>query len=414
MAYLPRAIDLQLDALLPGARAIAIDGPKGVGKTATASRRAAAVLRLDEDQSVDALAANPTMSAFPKPLLIDEWQRHPASWDYVRRAVDDGAEPGSFLLTGSATPLAGVTTHSGAGRILSLRMRPMGLFERAGWEPQISLRDLLAGNAEIDGKRTERELPEYISAIASSGFPGLSEMAPVQRNVELDSYLTRIVDRDLPEQGYSVRNSEGLRAWMAAYAAASSTTASYQAILDAATPGESAKPAKTTTVVYREKLSEIWMLDPVPAWNFPRSPLAGLGRAPKHQLADPALVLRLLNIPEAKLSTRFNHLLGPLFESLATLTVRAAAQGAFASVGHLRTTRGDREIDLIVQDQDGAIIPIEVKLSGTVSDGDVRHLLWLRDQFPEDVVDMVVLYAGDWAYRRADGVAVIPLALLGA
>lgn len=136
MSYLRRAVDNQLDQLLPYAAAIAVEGPKGVGKTETARRRASTVMRLDTQEGAGVLAADPTFSAErPGTILIDEWQRHPESWDYVRRAVDERAEPGRFLLTGSATPVAGTDTHSGAGRILSLRMRPMALFERAGAEP---------------------------------------------------------------------------------------------------------------------------------------------------------------------------------------------------------------------------------------------------------------------------------------
>lgn len=201
--------------------------------------------------------------------------------------------------------------------------------------------------------------------------------------------------------------------WLAAYAAASSTTTTYQEILNAATPGKAEKPAKTTTMQYREKLAQTWMLDPVPSWDLRRSPFAGLAKSPKHQLADPAFVLRLLDIPAAKLTTRFNYMLGPLFESLATLSVRTAAQAVFGRVGHFRTSKGDREIDLIVQDQDGGIVAIEVKLTANVTDDDVRHLTWFRDQLPDDVVDLVVLNTGTRAYRRPDGVAVIPLALLG-
>lgn len=106
-------------------------------------------------------------------------------------------------------------------------------------------------------------------------------------------------------------------------------------------------------------------------------------------------------------------MLGPLFESLVTLGVRVMAQGAEARVSHLRLTGGDREVDLIVQGPDGRILAIEVKLAPAITDFDVRHLLWLRDQLPNRVVDLVVVTTGSTAYRRTDGVAVVPLSLLG-
>ena len=105
---------------------------------------------------------------------------------------------------------------------------------------------------------------------------------------------------------------------------------------------------------------------------------------------------------------------GPLFESLATLSVKVAAQGARARVGHLRTRNGDHEVDLIVEGREGQIVGIEVKLSASVDSSDVKHLLWLKEQLKDDVADLVIVTTGKYAYRRQDGVAVVPLALLGA
>ena len=106
-------------------------------------------------------------------------------------------------------------------------------------------------------------------------------------------------------------------------------------------------------------------------------------------------------------------LLGALFESLVTLTVRVLAQGLEARVWHLRTHRGEHEIDLLVEGRGGALVGVEVKLSASVTDRDVKHLLWLRDQLGDKVKDLVVVSTGPTAYRRGDGVAVVPLALLG-
>ena len=420
MPYLRRAVDQQLDQLLPYVGAVAIDGAKAVGKTETALQRSSSVLRLDSRDDRELLESNPTFSAFPEgTILIDEWQKKPESWDYVRRAVDAEKRKGRFLLTGSATPQVGVDTHSGAGRILSVRMRPMALFERPGAQPTVSLGQLIRveGSTEKDVEitgETEWEFRDYMQAIAHSGFPELLSVPNTARNEQLDSYLRRIVDRDLPDQGYTVRNREGLLRWLTAYAAATATVTGYTQILDDATAGETNKPAKTTTAKYREKLEEIWMLDPLPAWNHRLHPLPGLVKSPKHHLADPAFVMRLIGITERSLLDEYHRThIGPLFESLATLTVRVAAEAHFARVGHLKALKGEREVDLIVHGQDGEILPIEVKLASTVDSHDVRHLLWLKEKFPQEVVDMVVLTTGRRAYRRTDGVAVVPLSLLG-
>jgi predicted AAA+ superfamily ATPase len=416
MAYSSRTVDRELDELLTLAPAIAIDGPKGVGKTATAQRRVTASWLLDDPTQRALMEADPTFVDAPSgTLLIDEWQRFPQIWDTVRRKVDEGAPPGRFLLTGSATPIAGVDTHSGAGRILSLRMRPMALYERGIGEPAVSLGALIAGDGPRVTGATAVTAADYFGAIESSGFPGIQHQAPRLRRGLLDAYLLRVIDRDLPEHGFSVRRPETLRRWLAAYAAASSTTTSYSRILDATTAGDGSQPAKTTTIAYRDHLSQLWLLDPVPGWSPSRNPIGRLQQAAKHQLADPGLAARILNLSARTLAAApGGHMAGPLFESLATLTIRVAAQSAESRVGHVRTRNGDHEVDLVIEGPEGQIVGIEVKLAAGVSDADVRHLHWLRNQLPHDTVDLLAITTGTHAYRRPDGIAVVPLALIGA
>jgi predicted AAA+ superfamily ATPase len=421
LPYQLRAVDRELDELLGGLPAISLEGPKGVGKTATAQRRAATVFAMDDATQRELLTADPQrLDRAPAPVLIDEWQREPAVWDFVRRSVDRNPAPARFLLTGSATPTS-APTHSGAGRIVQLRMRPMSLAERALAEPTVSLGELLTGRRSAVGGGTALSLVDYAEEIVRSGFPAIRQLPPRARRAQLDGYLNRIVERDFPEQGHLVRRPDTLRGWLAAYAAATATTSSYNAILDAATPGESNKPAKTTTTVYRDVLSQLWLLDPVPGWLPSRSAFSRLGAAPKHHLADPALAARLLGVdvpallddsaPDAAVR-RQGPLLGALFESLVTLSVRVYAQAAEATVHHLRTWDSRHEVDLIIQRADQRIVALEVKLSPSVSDDDVRHLTWLRGQLGDDLLDAAVITTGSEAYRRADGIAVIPLCLL--
>jgi predicted AAA+ superfamily ATPase len=131
MAYVRRILDDELDQLFGQIAAIAIDGPKGVGKTTTAQQRVHAVVRLDSKAVRESISAEPEQVLDRgRPVLIDEWQKVPEVWDVVRRAVDANPTGGQFLLTGSATPAPGATAHSGAGRIGRMRMRPMTLTER--------------------------------------------------------------------------------------------------------------------------------------------------------------------------------------------------------------------------------------------------------------------------------------------
>lgn len=420
--YFRRIVDEELDELFTALPAIALEGPKGVGKTATAERRAVTTFRLDNPAQRAVAAADPqvVVSATP-PVLIDEWQHVPPVWDAVRREVDGDTSPGRYLLAGSATPRT-PPTHSGAGRIVSIRLRPLALSERGLCDSSVSLGVLLTGTRPPLSGETSVALSDYAREIVASGFPGLRHLTGRPLRTQLDSYITRIVDRDFDEQGHSVRKPDVLRRWMAAYAAATSTTTSLAKIRRAATGDDEDGPTKVTVSAYRDVLSRLWVIDPVSGWLPTRNHLARLTQAPKHHLADPGLAARLLGVDEGALLTgatagqvgpRDGTLLGQLFESLVTLSVRAYAQAAEAQVRHLRTKEGRKEIDLIVERRDQRIVAIETKLSGAVTDDDVRHLLWLRGILGDDVLDLVVVNTGPYAYRRPDGVAVVPAALLG-
>lgn len=420
--YVSRCVDSELDELLQSLPAISVEGAKGVGKTATAARRAQTQYDLDAPGTLEIIQAEPTgLLEGREPILIDEWHRYPPSWDLVRRAVDKDSRSARFLLTGSASPLL-PGTHSGAGRIVTVRMRPLTLSERGLCKPTVSLGGLLRGELTRIVGKTPITLKHYLEEIMRGGFPGMRATTGRASRAQLDGYLARIVDRDFPEAGRQIRNPATLRSWLVAYAAATATTCSYETIRDAATGGQSDKPAKTTTAPYRDTLARLWILDPVPAWSPTRNYLARLNAAPKHHLADPALAARLLGVTAGTLLSgeqvgppipRDGTLLGSLFESLVTLSARVYAQSAEAAVHHLRTQGGDREVDLIVTRGDGRIIAIEVKLSAHVTDRDVRHLHWLRERLGPDLLDAVIVTTGSEAYRRPDGIAVVPAALLG-
>lgn len=406
---------------MAGLPAIAIDGAKAVGKTATALRRASTVHELDDRRQLHVAAADvDRVVKGEPPILIDEWQRLPPIWDKVRRAVDADPAPGRFLLTGSATP-EGDGSHSGAGRIVVLRMRPMSLAERLPGGATVSLARLMRGEQEAIEGRTSFRLEDYVDEILRSGFPGIRDLPQRARDAQLAGYVARIVDRDFPELGRPIRDAARLRAWMAAYASATATTTSFEKLRDAATAGHATKLAKTTAIPYRQILERLFVLDPVPGW-WPRAHLKELGSAPKHHLADPALAATLVNAGRDALLSGSSPgpvepsdgtFLGALFESLVTLSVRVYAQAFDAHVRHFRTHRGEHEVDLVVEGKDGKVLAIEVKLASTPPSDAVAHLHWFGKRFEADVVDRLVITTGPEAYRRQDGIAVIPAALLG-
>ncbi|MDR0593470.1 MAG: DUF4143 domain-containing protein [Bifidobacteriaceae bacterium] len=422
MSYQRRLIDDILDSVLAELPAITIEGAKGVGKTATASRRARTVLSLSDPRNHASVVSNYDLVAeLDPPVFIDEWQLEPSVWDRVKQAVDDGPPAaGRFLLAGSAGLRPGVRIHSGAGRIVTLPLRPLALSERGLESPTVSLRALHAGGAAIQGV-TSVSHRDYVDEILRSGFPGIRAHSPTGRDRLLDGYLTQIVERDMPENGVIVRRPAALRAWLRAYAAATASTADYTKILNAATPGEPDKPARGTADGYREHLRRMFILDPLEAWRPSFAPLARLTGGPKHHLVDPALAARLVGVGASGLlvgegemvSPTAGTWLGALFESLAVQSVRVYADAMNARVGHLRTKNGDREVDLVVETNDTRCVAFEVKLAGAVTDDHVKHLRWLSGKLGDRLMDRVVLHAGPHAYRRRDGIAVVPLALLG-
>ncbi|MCC6244661.1 MAG: AAA family ATPase, partial [Gemmatimonadaceae bacterium] len=200
--YRRRTIDAELDQILAQLPAIVIEGPKGVGKTLTAEQRAGSVIRLDDRAQCEMVQAHPASALRgARPVLLDEWQRVPEIWDVVRRAVDADGRANQFLLTGSAAPLR-PPTHSGAGRIVPVRMWPMTLAERGIEAPTVSLAELLThGQTTPISGSTAISVSDYTREIMASGFPGMRSLSGRALRAQLDGYLAAIVDRDIPEFG---------------------------------------------------------------------------------------------------------------------------------------------------------------------------------------------------------------------
>jgi predicted AAA+ superfamily ATPase len=279
----------------------------------------------------------------------------------------------------------------------------------------VSLRSIVAGERPSPTSTASPiSLPGYVDEILDSGFPGIRALPARLRAAELDAYVARIVERDFRDLGLTLRRPAALTRWLRAYAAATATCSSWQKIRRAAASVDGEVPAKETAMSHRDALARLWLLDPLEPWIPTDNPLGRLALPEKHHLADPALAARLMGFDRSSWDSGVQlGALGRLFESLATLSVRTYAASFDARVEHLRTARGDREIDLIVHGRAGGVVAIEVKLGASVDDSDVRHLEWLRQRLGDRLIDAVVITAGQLTYRRPDGVLVVPLALLG-
>ena len=406
--YVTRYVDRILDQAMPDLPAILLDGPKGVGKTSTASQRVKTVVAVETPAIAARLTEEPSwITGQEKPVLIDEWHRVEPVWDAIKRAVDEDSSGGQFLLTGS---LPSGSTHSGAGRITDIRMRPMILPERGVTTPSIFLDQAMdEGKFEARGN-SDFLLEDYISEIVQSGFPGIRKLSRSNQQRALEGYLNRLVDVDIPHFGLSLRKPATLRSWLAAYAASTGSTASLNTIRDAASAGDSS-PSRITTGNYLNALTRLRIIDELEPWLPQGTSLQRLTVSPKRYLADPALAARLTNFTEQGALT--HDLTGALFEHLVALSLRVMADTAGAKLFHLRTRDARAEVDFIIQRPDGKILAIESKLGSRVTEKDTKHLLWLKNLLGDRVLDLAVVNTGAEAWRMSSGVAVIPLALLG-
>lgn len=253
--YVRRVVDAELDELFSSVPAVLLDGAKGVGKTETALQRSGSVRRLDQAIDREIVAANlDGIGSAATPLLLDEWQRLPEVWDTVRRHVDINPAGGRFVLTGS-TPgsVPDIETHSGAGRIATIRMRPLTIVERLDVDPAISMRALIQGTAGNIVAASPLGLRDYTDEIVRGGFPGMRHLSGRALRNRLDGYLELVVVRELAEAGLRVRRPEVLMGWLRAYAAATATTTTWEKVRAAANPGHR-PPAASTTAPYIELL----------------------------------------------------------------------------------------------------------------------------------------------------------------
>ena len=424
-----RLIEPYLLNLMKEFPAIAIDGLKGVGKTVSTKRIASTVFELDKPRDFDIITNIPeSLITEPTPVLVDEWQRIPSVWDFVRRAVDDGASAGSFLLTGSISS-ADTNIHSGAARIIRRKMYPLSLAERGFEKPTVSIADMFASvepfQSGISGK-TGASSRDYILEISASGLPEFRKYTTESRKIAFESYIGNILSHDFRQQGIRLGQPETLMRWLRAYSAAISTDAGYSEILDASTAGEGTKPAAKTTIAYREALENLWLLDELKPWIDGESYFSGLKLSPKHYLADPAFAVYLLGLDEKSLTgvsgwpqraerfdRKFGSLLGRLFEALVYLCLNTYAGVNNAKLFFAKTHKGEHEIDFIIQ-KGTKVLACEVKFSPTADASDGKHLRWFMDKVGNDCRDAMIITTGGIAYRRSDGIAVVPASLLGA
>ena len=416
MSYLPRVVDFEIDALKPLKGAYLIEGPKGVGKTATASRRAKTIWDLADPKVRTGIEESPNLALQGEhPILIDEWQLVPNVWNEVKRQVDlKGFSATSILMTGSA-PGNFPNLHSGAGRILSIRMRPMALSERGVIEPNISFRKLIDGQRPTKLKQYRLKPNLFIQEILRSGFPGLRQIKnSTQHTRALRTYLELIATRDLPEQGFYLRKPHLFTSWLQSLASMVATTASWSKIRLAAQTNNDVNLSKLTSQPYIDLLKDLHLIDNLPAWTGSKNFYHTLLQGEKHYLADSALVTSLLKLNEQDLKGSKNlEILGRLFEALVVQSLKVYCSAISANLYHMRTKDGRHEVDLIVESQNGSRTAIEIKLSESFDSSVTKNLLWLKENSRKDIDNFVVIYGGTNYFTDKDGVVFVPFSEVG-
>lgn len=422
-SYNKRHIDKVIEQDLKDLPAILIEGAKGVGKTETAKQFAKQTYNLDNALEQQLIKANPSiLLQGQKPVLIDEWQREPSVWTFIRHAVDDGLEEGSILLTGSSIKV-NHHIHSGAGRIIRMKMRPYTIEERQMSEQYIRVSDLLTNKEVLVHGNTALTLSEYIDEIYKSGFPGIRWRNERARKRLIESYIQNIIDHEFEENGFDILSPRSLYEWLKAYAASVGTETKFQTIIDAAMANNVELPSRPTINKYREALNILCITDEVEPFLPVGKVYSNLSKSTKHFMLDPAIVLSLLEVDKEQLShykapnyvSRFNQtILGQIIESLVYQSLVVYAEINDAKLYTFRSNRGQHEIDFIIQ-KGMKLILFEVKTDNEAKDSYMKHLNWFEDEIAGDLeVTKVLLNTGPFAYtREQDGVHVIPIGMLG-
>jgi len=417
VVYLERVADGELRKKLAAMGGVVVEGPKACGKTATARQQSASEVLLDVDEDARAaLGFDPGLVLDGiTPRLIDEWQLAPEIWNHVRRAIDDRQESGQFILTGSAVPADDVVRHTGAGRLTRLRMRPMSLFELGVSTGAISIRALLAGDLE-GGARGELEANDLFDLVCVGGWPGhlrRSTEAALQANRD---YLEEVRRLDMARVDGVSRDPDRVARFLRSYARSVATQAS-MATIAADTAGSDGPIRNHTALDYADALTRLMVVEDQPAWAPHLRSRSILRNAPKRHLVDPSLAVAALRAGPQQLRQDM-ELFGFLFESMVVRDLRVYAQAADAEVLHYRDNTG-LEVDAIIAGHAGSWAAFEVKLGGKPGvEEAAANLLSFRDRVDtgrmgEPGALAVVVGSGVYAFRREDGVWVVPIGVCG-
>lgn len=419
--YRKRIADEILARKLEGKGAVLIEGPKWCGKTTTAEQIAASILYMDEPEKKE---QNITMSELnPKrllkgaaPRLIDEWQIAPKLWDAIRFEVDHRGELGQFVLTGSAVPAdTKEITHSGTGRFTRLTMRPMSLYESGDSTGEVSLKDLFDGAAEIDGA-SELDIDCLAFLVCRGGWPQAVDMRDEIALDQAMDYYDAVVRSDINRADGVQKNSKKVHRLMRSYARNQGSQIPNTVLAQDVSANDEVSMSDETVAAYVSALRKIFVVEDMPAWNPNLRFRTAIRSSDTRYYIDPSIAAAALGIGPNDLVNDLKTF-GFLFETLCIRDLRVFADSLNGEVYHYRDRDG-QECDAVAHLGNGKYGLIEIKLGGDrlIEEG-AKSLKAMEAKIDTDKMNapsflMVLTGTGDYAYRRQDGVYVVPIGCL--
>jgi predicted AAA+ superfamily ATPase len=404
---------------LASSGAVLIEGAKWCGKTRSAEQIAKSVLYLqDPDVSqryLQTADVKPSLLLIGEnPRLIDEWQMAPVLWDAVRFAVDRRGETGLFLLTGSAVPSDNVTAHTGTGRIARLTMRPMSLSESGESNKSVSLAALFRGETDIAAV-SNLSIEQIAFLIARGGWPAAVNMTEDTSLSVATNYLTAVINQDISRVDGIEKNPERASRLLRSLARNTATMVSAQTIIRDV-ESQDVGMSEKTFMSYMNALKRIFVVEDQLAWQPSLRSKTAIRTSSKRHFVDPSLAVAALRTGPDGLLADFETF-GFLFESLCTRDMRVYAQVNDGNVYHYRD-KNNLESDMIIQLNNGQWAPVEVKMGSRQIDEAAHHLKKLCKYVDIQKMGapafMMVLTAGEFAYKRDDGILVVPIGCLTA
>lgn len=421
VAYKPRIADRLLARKMAGKGAVLIEGPKWCGKTTTAKQQAKSMLNLGDSnvlrQSLQMMELSPiTLLEGDTPRLIDEWQTIPPLWDTIRSEVDRRGDFSQFILTGSSVlPDAESTIHSGTGRFARIKMRPMSLLESGESTGSVSLTKLFEGEP-LKPQVNQKGLEDIAYYTCRGGWP---QATLLEGEIALDQaldYFDSVVERDIQRVDGVKRNADRARLLLRSYARHISQQVSYATIKADMLSNDSQTLDEDTVADYIKALKRLFVIEDLEAWNPNIRSKAAIRTSDTRHFVDPSIGTAALGLGPKDLMNDLESF-GLFFEDLAVRDLRIFADVLDGRLYHYRDSSG-LECDTVLHRRSGTYALIEIKLGGEKAIEEaadsMKQLAETIDhtRMPQPAFLMVLTAVGPYAYRRPDGVFVVPITCL--